>query len=381
MEGSALVYILLTMITVGLGLCVANRETAAAALRGGYAPGEYRPMSRERARGLVAQLAIYCLLTAVSACRIAVGNDYWVYRENFKLIAQERKVSSEFGFNLLVKALIRIFGYDNYLPIFALFSIVTVLFFVWALHDQGEHYAFSLFLLMTGGYYFNSLNSVRYYLAFAIALFSMKYVLRHEYGKFLLLILAGAAFHKSVLIVIPVYLAADYLARIRLKPWHALVFGAFVGSLLFGQGFYRWVIFKIYPYYQDSHFDSGRISYANLAKCACVLALCIIAWLLERDNQVFRKESLRFYMVLNLFGLVAVCCGSFVPEVTRIAFYMIAAQIFLLPQLVGALEKKWLRWLSGGGVIAAFTLYFGLLLRQMYSTDIRLLPYLNWIFN
>ena len=52
-------------------------------------------------------------MAGVSACRIAVGNDYWVYRDNFKLIAQGRYVSYEPGFNLIVKWIQQLFGYDH----------------------------------------------------------------------------------------------------------------------------------------------------------------------------------------------------------------------------------------------------------------------------
>lgn len=208
MEKSALVYIMLTVVTVMLGLRVKNREYVPQYLAGRRNPGQMPGYNREQARNLVAEFAVFCLLTGVSACRIAVGNDYWVYRDNFKLIAQDRHVSYEFGFRQIVKWMQMLFGYDNYLPIFALFSFLTVLFFAKALHDQASDYALSLFLLLTGGYYFNSLNSVRYYLALAMALYSMKYVLRGEYGKFILWIVTGAMFHKSVLLVIPVYLVA-----------------------------------------------------------------------------------------------------------------------------------------------------------------------------
>ena len=204
MEKSALVYVGLTVVTVFLGIFVKNTEFVPRYIRGGGRYGESRCATRQQAANRAASFGVYCLLAGVSACRIAVGNDYWVYRDNFKLIAQNRHVSSEIGFNFIVKLFQDLFGYDNYLPIFAFFSLVTVFFYVRALEDQGSYYAFSLFLLMTGGYYFNSLNSVRYYLALAVALFSMKYVLRGEYEKFVLWVLAGAFIHKSILLVIPV---------------------------------------------------------------------------------------------------------------------------------------------------------------------------------
>jgi hypothetical protein len=33
------------------------------------------------------------------------------------------------------------------------------------------------------------------------------------------------------------------------------------------------------------------------------------------------------------------------------------------------------------GVAAAYTAYFAMLIKGMYAVDVRLLPYLNWIFN
>lgn len=377
MESSALVYIILTIVTIGLALCIDNKDYVPFYISGFRPAGQYSGYTRTRARNNVAEFAIFALLTGVSACRIAVGNDYWVYRDNFKLIAQERHVSSETGFNLIVQFMQYLFGYDNYLPIFALFSFVTVLFFVKALHDQGTHYAFSLFLLMTGGYYFQSLNSVRYYLALAIALYSMKYVLRGEYGKFILWIVVGAAFHKSILLVIPVYLVARYLAAVRLKPWHYVLGGVFLLSLVFGQEFYREIIFKFYPFYENSAFDNGQISYVNIGKCLGTLGLGVVCY------RTSLKEDLvsRFYFFLNLAGFVAYCCGSFIPEVSRVGYYMIISQVFLLPKLLGEMKKGWFKNFCTAGVVGAFLLYFVMLLKGMYAVDVRLLPYLNWIFN
>ena len=391
MERSAWVYVALTAAVVALGFCVENSEYVPTAVKGGRRLGSH-PFERRQARNKVAIWGIYCLLTGVSACRIAVGNDYWVYRDNFKLIAQERHVASEFGFNYIVKWLQMLFGYDNYLPVFAFFSIITVYFFVKALADQGSHFAFSLYLLMTGGYYFNSLNSVRYYLALAIALYSMKYVLRGEYGKFVLWILAGAMFHKSILLVIPVYIVARFLAAVHLKRWHYGLGGVFLLSLIFGQNLYREIIFFFYPYYRNSMFDNGQLSYANILKCVGALGLCLVCWrrslagggLKEEDLRETCTERLlakRFYFFLNLFGLVVYCCGSFIPEVSRVGYYMIISQVFLLPELIGEISHRWLRRLCLAGVVGAFGANFFLLLKGMYAVDVRLLPYLNWIFN
>jgi len=375
MESSALVYVGLTAVTVFLACYIHNKEyvTAHIAGRRGQLPGYHRV----QARNLVAEAAIFCLLTGVSACRIAVGNDYWVYRDNFKLIAQGRHVSYEFGFNYIAKWMQMLFGYDNYRPIFALFSVLTVFFFVKALHDQASDYKLSLYLLMTGGFYFNSMNSVRYYFALAIALFAMKYVIRGEYGKFILWICLGAMFHKSILLVIPVYLVARFLATAQLKKWHYIAGSVLALSLVFGQNIYREIIFYFYPYYRDSFFDNGQLSYANIGKCLGTLALCAICY----KSSLKKDLTKRFYFFLTVAGTLVYCCGSFIPEVSRVGYYMIISQIFLLPGLLADMKKGWFRTLCYIGIYAVFGLYFILLLRGMYDINVRLLPYLNWIFN
>ena len=384
MEKSALLFVFLTLGTVGLALLI-QRQSVPVWQKRGYERGGYEPATKQTAVNAIAQFAIYALLAAVSACRFAIGNDYWPYRENFKRIFNDGIVSSEFGFNLTVKALFHVFGYDNYLPVFAFFSLLTVLFFVLALRDQSDCFALSLFLLMANGYYFQSFNTIRYYLALAVALYAMKFVLRREYGKFVLLALFFATFHKTILFVIPAYLLAYYLARTGLKKWHLVVGGAFLASLIVGQKLYRWVIFRLYPYYENSHFDAAHVSYAGIAKCVGALALCGIVWWTYRKEEGTQTDKengivLRFYAVLNLFGIVTFLCGSFIPEVTRIGYYLVISQVFLIPTAIGRMKKGWLREVCKWGCILAFCLYFVLLLKQLYQNDVRILPYMSWIF-
>ena len=175
------VYLTLTVLVIALAALANNRDDVqlhTVSTKGQWIPG--KRMTRQQACNIVVAVAIFALLAGVSACRIAVGNDYWVYRYQFNLIMQNRHVSYEWGFNLVVWLIQSLFGYDNYLPVFGFFSILTAFFFVKALYDQAEWFAASVFLLMTSGYYFSSLNSVRYYFVLAIALYAMKYVLRRQ---------------------------------------------------------------------------------------------------------------------------------------------------------------------------------------------------------
>lgn len=336
-------------------------------------------MTRQQARNLWVCVGIYVVLSALSACRIASGNDYWVYTNMFNLISQGRHVSSEFGFNALVRFMQFFFGTEgySYLPIFGLFSLLTVYFFLRAIYEQGSWFFGSLFLFLMNGYYFSSFNSVRYYLVLAIALYSIKYVLRREYLKFILWILAAASFHKSVLVVIPLYLGADWLARIRLKRWHYLLGALLALSLVFGRDIYRAILFRIYPYYENSMFDTVDYSLTNIGKCVGTLILSLLSY-----KAVLREDRRdRFYFFLNLGGLVLYTCGAFIPEVSRVAYYLIVPQIFLIPDLLRGIGNKALRRVLTAGTALVFTAYFAMFLRSAYDVNVRLLPYLNWIFN
>lgn len=336
-------------------------------------------MTRQQALNLWICGGIYMILSAVSACRIASGNDYWVYTNMFNMISQGRHVSSEFGFNALVRLMQYFFGTEgySYLPIFGLFSLLTVYFFLRAIYEQGDWFLGSLFLFLMNGYYFSSFNSVRYYLVLAIALYSTKYVFRREYLKFILWILAAATFHKSVLVVIPLYLGANWLAGIRLKRWHYVVGALLILSLVFGRDIYRFVIFKIYPFYENSMFDTVEYSLTNIGKCMGTLVLSLPCY----RGAIRENRRNRFYFFLNLGGLALYTCGAFIPEVSRVAYYLVLSQIFLIPNLLRSIGNKNLRRLLMAGTALVFAAYFALFLRSAYDVNIRLLPYLNWIFN
>ena len=79
--------------------------------------------------------------------------------------------------------------------------------------------------------------------------------------------------------------------------------------------------------------------------------------------------------------LVSYFCGSFLPEISRVGYYMIISQIFLIPLSLREIKSKKMRILGYAGVVLAFTVYFAILLKGMYAVDVRLLPYRNWIFD
>ena len=140
-------------------------------------------ITRQQLCNRVCLTAIFLILFLLSACRLNVGNDYAKYVEFMHLVNCDAYVPTEIGFNLLVKLIYGLSGYENFLLVFAFYSFVTVLFFLLAMYEQSDEFGMTFFLFMTLGYYFQTFSTVRYYLALALALYSMKFVLRRTEKK------------------------------------------------------------------------------------------------------------------------------------------------------------------------------------------------------
>lgn len=361
------VYIILTAVTIGMAYFVQKPGA------GDYACGV---ITRRRMQNGILLCGIFVLLFSVSACRYYVGNDYVRYEEYFRLMMIEGSdgVPTEIGFNLFVKGVQYLFGSGKVtnLLLFALFAGVTVFLFLKGIYDLSAEFSFSFLLFMSFGYYFNSMNTIRYYLALALAVVSMKYVLKKEYGKFVLTVLLASSFHKSVLLVLLVYL----LAVFPWKKWQMGLFAAAGALGFFLQDLVLAVIIRIYPTYADTVYLEAGTSYVNILRCAGIFAAGI--WL-NREG-ILDQTANRFFFQLNYFSLLLYLCGSFIPEVSRIGYYMNVGQLFLLPGMVAALPegRKKKRWKAL--FVCAAVIYFAAFLYEAYDPLIKVLPYRTWIF-
>ncbi|MBQ7972889.1 MAG: EpsG family protein [Lachnospiraceae bacterium] len=364
------VYLILAAVTCGLAFLVVEKchteypESPSLLERG---------KSRVRSRNALVQIVIFLALFLVSACRHGIGHDYTEYVSVFSLISQNRYVSTEEGFNMVVRLCQWIFGPENYIIIFALFAFVTIWLFMVAMYEQSEHYGWTFFLFMTLGYYLSTFNTIRYYLVLAIALFSIQYIFRKEYVKFVFCILVASCFHMAVLFVLLAY----PMALIKWNKITIPLVALFTGSLLLFPDFYRWIIFKFYPFYEGSVYDTGETSVINILRCAAVLVFALI----------FYKKALKgnkknmFYFNLNLEALILYACCSFIPVISRIGYFLNISQILLIPAVLSSIEKKWVRRVFTVLVVIAGLAYFYLFLESGKDRGNFIVPYYNWILN
>lgn len=332
-------------------------------------------ISRQQACNGLCLLSIFIILFGVSACRLNVGNDYAKYVEFMHLIACDAYdyVPTEVGFNLLVTVLYELAGAEDFLLVFAVFAFFTIWLFLKSMYEQSDSFGWSFFLFMAFGFYFSTFNTVRYYLALAMALYSVKYVLKREWGKFILLVLLGSAFHKSMLVAIPLY----FLAALPWKKWQMALMALFCTTFFFFQDFYLKAVVFLYPSYEDTEYLEGGISWFNILRCMGVLVFALLYY----RQAVEGSRRNRFYFYCNLGALVLYTCCSFLPIITRIGYYLNVTQIMFIPAILGKIEDKRQKrfWSIIIGLAAAG--YFALYLLRADNDGIRVLPYQTFMFH
>ncbi len=374
-------------------------------------------LTRRRALSLLCLTAIFLLLAGVSALRIEVGNDYGKYVDIFHEIYEgtdSAYVVTEPGFNFVVRAVYVLSGYENYLLVFALFGGATVFLFLRAMYEQSVDFKLSLAMFLLLGLYFRTFTTVRYYFVLALTLYALKYVKRREYGRFLLVILFAALFHKSVLVVLLFY----PLAYMPWKKWMIAAGSVGAAGVFLFQEQILALALRLYPTFRDTVYltqDIGLSANASgILRCLFVFLLAALCW---RESVRENAEN-RFYCKLSVIGFLLYTCGSFLPLVSRLSYYVVTPQLLLVPGLLWGLPKpagqtgagERLRQraaMSGPGMlppkqgavkrarfgkmltkrnavlalILGFCLcYFGGFLRMASGSGINVLPYRSWIF-
>ena len=330
-------------------------------------------VTRQQMCNRVCLLSVFIVLFALSACRQNVGNDYAKYVEFMHLVRCNAYVPTEAGFNLLVKIIYGLSGFENYLLVFAVYAFVTILLFLLAIYEQSDEFPITYFLFMMLGYYFQTFSTVRYYLALAIAFYSMKFVIRKQWGRFVLLVILGSFFHKSLLVILPLY----FLASLTWKKWQLVLIGLFCTTFLFCQDFYLKVVVFLYPTYEDTEYLEGGTSYINILRCLAVLVLSLFYY----RKSIQGNRRMQFYFYLNLGALVLYVFCSFLPIISRIGYYLTISHILFLPALVLQTENENWRKLLRIGMIGAAVFYFAIFMSRAYDDGLLILPYKTFFFH
>lgn len=345
---------------------------------------------RERFINRVYMIGIFLILFFCSALRFGVGNDYIQYTKIAHEVSVGGYVVTEIGFNKLVNFVYFLFGGEYYEIVFALFAYATLIIFLKAMYEQSVSFSFAFFIFMTMGLYFQTYNTIRYYLALSLTLYSLRYVIQQEWIKFMLTIMIAALFHKSALIVIPLYI----LASIRWKVWQ-MVFGILLSVICYGcRDILLLLALELYPSYKDTIYLKGGTSIVGILRGIAILGLYL--WFIQKymrndvnTDQVkeekyaigdYLKQEMRTYAQLNFLAVIVYVFFSFIPVITRIGYYLSVSQILLIPLIVKNIPEEKAKKNVKLIIIITSIIYFIAFLWRARRPGVKLLPYHSWLF-
>lgn len=338
-------------------------------------------LSRQRVQNGIILSALFCILTLLAALRLEVGNDYGTYVVTAHEIFQKGFVVTEPGFNFVVRLLYTLSGKEDYLLLFGVFGAMIAAIFLKTFKEESESFALTFFLFMSLGIYFRTFNTVRYYFALGIAVYSIKYLVDvgkslQSLTKFLLLIGFAATFHKSVLAVIPMYL----ICRLPINKWVVAALTCFgVGILLF-QNQVMELALKLYPSYRNTVYIEETHSILENApiifRCLLVLVLCLVCY----KEGVKDNTANRLYFNMNLMAIGLYLFCYFIPLITRFGYYLITPQILLVPNVIMAVKDSEKKRRLIFILIFVGIVYFVYFLFTATDEGVRVLPYKSWLF-
>ena len=380
-----IVYFTLTAAVLALLLLVKKNTVSEYTTDGRL--GFYRGMTRQDAINLIALVTIFLGLFAVSALRLNVGNDYGKYVEHMHLINSKTdgwtpKVPEEEGFKALTYVIYKLCGFENYVLVFAVFSFFTVLFFMKGIWRQSKWFEMSFAMFMLLGFYFQSLSTVRYYFGLGIALLSIEHLVKKDYPGFILMILLGAFFHKSLLIILVLY----PIAMINWKKWMYALGVALGVSCWFLRPIYAKIAVRIYSEYQGTGtFDrmlGGPIhySYISIVRCALILAVSIY---LYKDVIKDNREN-TFFFHCNIMSLALYVFAAFLTDevISRIAYYLTITHVLFVPSLLLGVKDSKKRKMYTMLVLLGCLMYFVIFMKRIAPANgTRILPYTTIMFD
>lgn len=316
-------------------------------------------------------LPTFLILAFFSAIRDNCGCDYESYMIHIENIQLGRFNYMEPGFQEAVRQLAKID--DNPRFVIIIFGVLTCFFYLFAIWNQSTNRSFSVFIFLTWGYYFLTYNTIRNYFVLSLILCAIPLLLKQKHIIFVSILLFAATFHKSALFCIPIYYIA---VNIQFKKNHVFPLIILTIVLLLSESYLRSFVFSVYGGYENSEYDTGSISYLNILKAFLVI------WIYIKFNIKDLNDSLcNFYFNLNVFALVLYVGTYWLPEISRIGFYLNATVIFFIPRMLDNLinfsQKQGLKTIIYCGSFILFLL----LLNSFTSKTIRLLPYKTWLFD
>lgn len=327
--------------------------------------GEWKPSRKKEILFLCISSVILVAFSSIRATN--VGIDYYQFYVPFfedvraggwsYLISGANPYRTEFGFSLLTFLLSRVTG--NVFVYMAIIAVIMVGLAALVLYRDCPKPWIGMFIFVSFNFFGNTLSYIRQSLAIAIFLFAIHYLKEKKFIPYLLIVLLAATFHKSLLVMIPIY----FLAQIVVNWISVGTYGGLtVLVLIFSWQVFKFVTQFVYQHYtteSNLYFMNGRDFMTGLVPVLAMLAMLVLQkQLLKRNPRNVVLVNLAMYA--GIFFILT--WKHFLFQ--RVGNIFFTAAILYIPELLVSLqsteEEKQQRFLDGKGGWKNYGYYYGL---------------------
>lgn len=275
-------------------------------------------------------------LFLVSAFRYRLGTDYmFTYVPQFYRILFNDKNHYSFGFYLINKLVILFTQDPTWL--FILCAAIFIYFVYNSIYKNSPYPVLSIVLLLVTGHFFLYLNLMRQYVAMAILLFSIQYVVNRKMMHFIICILIASSIHLSALVFIPVYFFGKVKFDIKKSVILVVLGSAFALSIT--SLFSYFLKFSEYQAYIGSIYDTHQKSHILLVENIIFFVLFCCIYYKSKY-----KEKLYLYMNIQTIAVLLTVLIGRLPLVDRVCYYYTFIQIISIPFALKEVKSQSMRW-------------------------------------
>lgn len=282
----------------------------------------------------ISNVILFIFLWLVSGLRSDVGTDFIAYKNYF-----ENLQYYSFDYPLYEKGyyalnfVVSLFTTNSQF-VMMLTSFIILFLINKTLLNYSNSYLMSVFLFITMYYYLNSFNLVRQYIVVAILFFSLKFIIKENFKKFIVSVIIASLFHITALIMIPFYWILK--KRFSTMTYVVLIFATI--GLSFATPAIVGIVSRLIPKFAlYTHYEfEGASSFSVI-----LITLSLFVFSIFNKNKLIKTNKHGWiYVNAVYFALLFSILSTKNILFFRVAIYFYIYCLLLIPICLLILDKK-----------------------------------------
>lgn len=318
--------------------------------------------THERIFKKILLILLFTYITYISAIRVGIGTDYKVYENYYSLIKIYgfENISVEKGYGLLNEIVISLGLSSRIIYVISSILISAALYYFIIANITSSYWCFAVFLYVGAGFYFNSLNLLRQFMAIAIGIIAFNQYIKKRKKLCFALLVTAFFFHSSAVVLVMLLFMNWILRTSRKYLWITLMF---VASVVLSASGVTTIInsiamlnphWAVYVGSETSRFFTDRNSSAIL-KLIVPLTIVIIGLIqdykIETNLDGLTFNTNRHYSIMlsgTLCYILLQMIGFGLQPIYRIGLYFFPFFISYTCHVICRQKKnmQWLFWIA-----------------------------------